>query len=243
MASAGGVKPDLLYFCDETSQVDDEYMAVGGLAVPRSNLQLVLSEIARHRARCGYASEVKWSTAKRRRQSIHYAFADLLADLVARKKVALHVKFAPFKEYAHTDSGPRGRVDTVSKMYYHLLLYRPAAMWGKERAIFVYPDDGDCTSYLPSMREALCAAAYRQHSCLPNCIREIAPRDSKREPILQLLDVTLGALTAARNDRELGDFKSQLRDHVLSLWGNPDLSVDSKRSAKTFSIWNTVPGR
>jgi hypothetical protein len=232
--------PDILYFCDESSQVDDRHMAVGGLAVSRERIPEILTAMWEARERCNYFSEVKWSTAKKRRASIHKDYAVLLRQLVRANHAAFHIRFAPFLEYDHKNAGPRGRIDTVSKMYYQLLLHRPAKYYGDKRHLYIHPDKGDCTSELADMRGALCAGAYHA-GAMPDCVKVIEPRDSAREPFLQLLDVTLGAFAARRNDRELGDTKAELRDFIIGLWGGVDLAKSTPMSNKAFNVWNATP--
>ena len=234
---------DILYFCDESSQVDDDFMAVGGLAITRARLPSIVERLDAIRAECQYHSEVKWNSAKKRRMSIHKAYADYLAELVTQRRAHLHLRFAPFGQYDHRSSGPRGRKDTVSKMYYQLLLHRPVAFYGPKLPIFVHPDEGDCTSYLQTMRGALCAAGYRRKGCRPDCVKVIEPRPSHREPLLQLLDVTLGAFTAMRNKRELGEAKADLAAHIHAIWGKPDTAISSDPKRRPFNIWNATPSR
>lgn len=232
---------DILYFCDETSQIDDDFMAVGGLAIRRGRIATIVADLRELNEQNGVISEVKWTTAKKRRVSVHSLYAEYLARLIRGGHAHLHIRFAPFNEYDHRNSGPRGRIDTVSKMYFQLLLHRAAAFYGRKGAIYVHPDNGDCTSYLPLMRDQLCAAAYRSQRCKPNCVRVIEPRDSSSEPMLQLLDVTLGAFAALRNGRELAETKQKLAEHVLDLHDAPDIKKNSPRTDRRFNIWNVEP--
>ena len=234
---------DILYFCDETSQVDDTYMAIGGLALRKGRVQEVSDAILAINEECSVTSEVKWSTVKRRRVSVHKRYVDLFFQLLDERKIHFHIRFAPFKQYIHKESGPRGRTDTVSKMYYQMLLHRPISFYGPMMRMHIFPDHGDCTSYLPSMRNQLCAAGYRTKGAVANCVPLIETRDSKREPLLQLLDVPLGALAALRNERELGDVKAELAAHVFERTGWKDLSGNSPQGQARLNLWNAEPSR
>jgi hypothetical protein len=68
--------------------------------------------------------------------------------------------------------------------------------------------------------------------------------DSKNEPMLQLLDVTLGPLTAYRNGRHLrpdaSNAKSELAVHAVTALGIKDLTKNQD-AGRWFSIWNVVP--
>ena len=232
---------DILYLCDESSQVDDPFMAVAGLAIRRSRVAEIASRLSEIRQECRFEPEVKWSSAKRRRMQIHRAYAEYLAELLRGGKASFHIRFAPFNEYDHNDSGPRKRTDTVSKMYYQLILHRAVSFYGKDSNIFVIPDDGDCTSQLANLRVPLCAAGYKTKGARPDCVKKIEPRSSKSEQILQLLDVTLGALTAERNKRDLGDYKTELKNSVLKLCGDLDVTVNTDMNERVLNVWNVTP--
>lgn len=231
----------MLYFCDESSQVNDAYMAIGGMALHVDRLPEILAGIRQINEECGVISEVKWSTAKKRRVSVHERYIDYFFELLEANKIHFHIRFAPFSEYRHAESGDRGRVDTVSKMYYQMIVHRPVAFYGPKLPIHVFPDHGGCTSYLPSIRGAICAEGYRTKGTRPNCVPIIEPRDSKREPLLQLLDVPLGALTALKNQRDLAEVKTALAARVLRRTGWDDLEGNSSQTEHRLNIWNVTP--
>jgi hypothetical protein len=80
---------------------------------------------------------------------------------------------------------------------------------------------------------------YDRH---PECIDSIECLDSAAEPILQLLDVSLGAFAALRNDRKLKGGKRHLADHAAELLGVRHLAKNYDEGVR-FSIWNAVPSR
>jgi hypothetical protein len=165
-----------------------------------------------------------------------------MVQLVTEGKVHLHLRFAPFKQYTHP--GPRRIYDTVSKMYYQLLLHRALNHYGTKYRLFIRPDDGACTSELEKFVDALHADGAVKYKSAPDCIHSIVCLDSKREPLLQFLDVSLGALTAYRNGRHLRpetrDAKRLLAEHAYATCGIPDLTKNSSERMKV-SIWNVVP--
>ena len=233
---------DILYFCDESSQIDDAFMGVAGLAVSRRMVGTIARELNELNLKSGYVgSEVKWSTLGKRKVCIHTLYVDYLFNLIANNMAHFHIRFAPFGEYDHSLSGERKRADTVSKMFYSLLLHRPVAFYGAKRAIYVYPDDGECTAYLPEMRNPLCAEGYWTLGAKPNCVKEIVPRSSKREPLLQLLDVTLGALTAVKNARQNGAAKTAVAAPVMNKNIVPDLTIGPAKHLRKFNVWNVTP--
>lgn len=228
----------VFYFCDETS-FHDPQMAVGGIAVTSDEINKVRDEIHALNEKNKVISEVKWETAKKRRQNVHQAYIEYLFDLTETNRAHLHVRFAPFDQYDHKKSGRNARLDTVGKMHYQLILHRPLKYYGDDWDLHIYPDNGVCTEKLPSMKDSL----NLNHEKRP--IKHIECRDSAKEPILQLLDVTLGALASYKNKRHERDganeVKTELAALVLKKTGLPSLDRSTGMSARRFNLWNVTP--
>jgi hypothetical protein len=147
-------------------------------------------------------------------------------------------------EYEH--DGDRHIFDTVSKSFYQLLLHRTVRYYGKDCQITVKPDNGECTRLLPGLKEALHIDGQLRYKTHPNCISAIIPTDSKTEPLLHLLDVPFGALTAYRNSRhlrdDLGAPKKELAEYAFNAFKLRSI-VGNRDDGCKFSIWNVIPRR
>lgn len=142
--------------------------------------------------------------------------------------------------YDHKLSGPRRKSDTVSKAYYNLIVHRAARFYGRSSDLHIRPDDGDCTARLHRFIGNMNSYAAKRYATDPNCIRSIHCRESKATHHLQLLDVTLGAMAAIRNERQLGPAKRDLAEYIQELW-DCDLTVSSPSAHRRFSVWNVTP--
>lgn len=229
------------YFCDESSFVDDEFMAVAGLALPDYELDAVTADLRKIQQKNRGPSETKWSNVKARTNAAHTAFVDYFYDALEAKRLHFHIRFAPFQKYDHRASGPKRRVDTTSKMHYQLLLHRAMRFYGKHYKLRIRPDGGDCTAALVDQIDSLHTWGQHNYGCKPGCIESIESRDSKREPLLQLLDVPLGAFTALRNKRQLIGPKKMLSEYVRDKFPNKDLAVNDGPNEMNFSVWNAIP--
>jgi hypothetical protein len=110
--------------------------------------------------------------------------------------------------------------------------------------VHVYPDDGQCTVLLPEMHDPLTVDAYKNFGAEGrDCVSAITPRCSKSEPMLQLLDVTLGALAAYKNGRHLKEgyspIKRELAEHAFKKTGWFTISGNSW--SKACNRWTVVP--
>ena len=208
-------------------------------AIPKivSDLQLI-------KAKVGKTGEVKWANAKSFGGVVHRGYIDYLFLLLGSRKAQFHIRFSDMNEYDHGLSGPRKKVDTVSKSFYQLMLHRPVKYYHGKANVHVYPDDGCCTEQLPDQLPKLKNDAWTKfgpegHSCP----QEITPRASKSEPLLQLLDVTLGALAALKNERHLADgyspIKRELAEYALKKTGW--LRIGGSNYDKRCNRWTVKP--
>ncbi len=233
----------LLYFCDESHIRTSDYMAVGGLAVRPERADKIAIDLAKIKIDCGLApnSEVKWAKCKKRYRSVHVPFLEYMFRAIDQGHVHLHVRLQPFKAYDHEKSGDRRQTDTVSKAYYQLLLHRAARYYGRSCRLLVRPDSGDCTAYLPKIIDGLNMDACQKFELSALPFVDIAPRDSKQEPLLQLLDVALGAIAAARNVTELQPRKQELVALTLKLGKIADIEKSHPLEQRGFNVWNVTP--
>lgn len=76
-------------------------------------------------------------------------------------------------------------------------------------------------------------------------MKQLVPCDSKECDLLQLNDVILGAVCAARNDRHLIEggriAKRALAVHVMEQSGLRTFKNNSPKTVKRFTVWNMVP--
>ena len=218
-------------------------MAIGGIAVAREAIPVIISRMKPICEQYGKTGEVKWKNAKYCGGMVHEGYIRLLFDLVKEGRLHFHIRFSRMDEYDHKLSGPRRKLDTVSKSFYQLLLHRPVAFYGKYADIFIYPDDGSCTRLLPDQLGALNWEGGITYSVSP--VKEIQPRSSEREPMLQLLDCTLGALAAYRNERHLNpdisETKKRLSALAFQLTKWPDISGSCWKDKKKLNRWNVTP--
>lgn len=220
-------------------------MAIGGLAIRPKRAVEVSRDILRINQEYGVTSEVMWKTAKRRRDNIYKAYIDLLHSLIEQNMAHLHIRIQPFSEYDHKRSGDNRETDTVSMAFYQILLHRAGRYYGKHCKILVRPDGGNCTSYLPKMMAGLNSEISKHYECEHATIGEITPLHSKAEPLLQLLDITLGAISFCRNgkhdDPEIGQFKKDLAHYAMNKFSVNTSWKSHPIEERNFNIWSVKP--
>lgn len=237
--SSEPTKSDLFYFCDENSFMREDYMGVGGLAIRKSRIPEIAKKLSEINAARNARGEIKWENTRDWGITVRKDYVDYMVQLIRKGVVHLHLRFAPFTQYDHKISGPRRVYDTVSKMYYQLLLHRAVNYYGSNCRIFIRPDNGACTSELEKFVDALHIDGTYRYKSDPDCIDSIICLNSTKEPLLQFLDVSLGALTAYRNGRHLLDTTSEakraLAEHAYHAFGVADLTKKPTRAAPSHT--------
>ncbi len=219
-------REDIYYFCDETSFIGEDYMGVGGLALRKSRIPEVVKRLTEIRSARGALGEIKWESTRDGNLAVRRDYVDYMVQLVTAGNVHLHIRFAPFAQYEHP--GPRRIYDTVSKMYYPLLLHRALKNYGQTCRLFIRPDDGACTIELEKFVDALHIEGFLRYKTASDCIHSIKCLNSRTEPLLQFVDVSLGALTAFRNSRHVRpgtrEAKRLLAEHAYAVFGIQNLT-------------------
>jgi hypothetical protein len=235
-------RDELYYFCDESSFLGEEYMTVGGFAVSRNGVGKITKELLAINETKRARGEIKWHNTRKRGVEVRKAYIDYLMKQIASNYIHFHIRFSPMNEYKH--DGDRREFDTVSKMFYQLLLHRPLRHYGKTCILRIRPDDGECTRLLPNFKNALLFDGQLTYDTQPDCIHSIVPQNSRRQPMLHLLDVMVGALTAFRNGRHLldtiGEPKRTLALYAFDAFGKADLKINRDEGNK-LSVWNVIP--
>lgn len=238
MAIIASAPLDPVTFFGDASSKGHDYMVAGGFAVSRHRIRQIEDRVAALRE-MGGTSEFHWSaytggsTRAAYEGLVEYAF-----QLVRDGNAALHVIVSPFKGYKHKRAPGENRDTSVNRMYYQLLLHRPARFYGKTRQIHVRLDAGNDSTDICAMREQLCAAAYNQYRTRPNCVRSLQSLPSEKSGIIQMADVILGGIAAKRNGIIHKTEKGRLADLILEHSGHPSWDKETHFNARRLTVWN-----
>ena len=216
-------------------------MSVGALVVPSQGIQLLLDELATIRKAHYATGEIKWNNTSKRETKVKIAPIDHFWLMLEKYRAHFHIRFAPFNEYSHDDF-PGKRFDTTNRMFYQLLLHRAVRIYGQFDRLHIRPDDGDCTANLEKFKAALGSQGFKLYRANHNCVADVICLSSKTEPVLQFVDVILGAMTALRNNRPLGEPKRLVADHMRDQLDGIDLASDYT-DGRRFTIWNAKPSK
>ncbi len=213
-------------------------MVAGGFAIAGERIAEIEARIAELRALANIR-EFHWADYRGgNRRKAYEQLVDYAFDLITAKQAALHIIIAKFKGYSHKAREGENRDTSINRMYYQLCLHRPARFYGKLRAIHIRFDAGNDSADICTLRNQLCADAYRKYRTLPNCVRTIEPVDSHKVGIVQMADVILGAVASKRNGVQHTNAKADLADYVLARSGHSAWSDCTPNHARFFTVWN-----
>lgn len=230
--------PTLSFFGDSSSK-HATYMVAGGLAVAGRRIHEIEDRIAKLRDDAGITSEFHWADYRGgRKQAAYEGLVKYAFELVHNRHAALHIIVAKFADYDHRAKEGEDKDTSVNRMYYQLFLHRLARFYGKDRAIHVRLDAGNDSRDICSMRNQLCADAYRSLNARPNCVRSIEPLKSHRMGLIQMADVIMGGVAAKVNEVQHTSPKGALADFVLRASGRHSWGVGTPSSARFLTVWH-----
>lgn len=201
--------------------------------------------IAALREQAGIKSEFHWANYRGgRKREAYEALVKYAFELVRQRNAALHVIIAEFGGYNHRRTDGENKDTSINRMYFQLLLHRVARYYGGKRAIHVRLDAGNDSADICSMRNELCAAAYKKYGAKPNCVRTLEPICSRSSGIIQMADVIVGAIAAKRNNVQHRSAKGALANLVLEHSGRNTWATDTPFWATKFlTVWNHKTAR
>ena len=99
----------------------------------------------------------------------------------------------------------------------------------------------ECSTPLEDLRRMINATLLRDHGIDQNPVKQLVSQHSHLDDILQINDVILGAVCAARNGKHLlastREAKRRIASRVLDKCGLETFEKSSPRGVHRFSVW------
>jgi hypothetical protein len=233
---------DYVFIADEAGISNDRYTVVGGLCMHRDTLAKACQTLQEYRQNHNMHAELKWQRVSNQKEAEYRALVEYFFALNNINHMHFHsIVFDSHQWNHHRYNGGDGDVG-LSKLYYQLLLHKFVKIYGAKGTLFVRLDHRNSQTPLEDIRRMLNATAARDHGIATEPVKQLVSEDSKKCDLLQLNDVILGAVCAARNGRHLvagcRPAKRELARLVLEKSGLETFDVDSPRNVSRFTIWN-----
>jgi hypothetical protein len=222
------------------------YDVLGGLWIPARHAEPLRAAITEARARHECTGEMKWS--KSSGSSVHPLYADVV-DLAA---AAIHAGRAKYKcividrrlvDNATWNDGDREL--GYFKAWWTLLMSRVQPGWRYRVRLDAL--NLQRSGRLQTLRDTLNATAIRDRGLSYPCCESVEPRDSKKDDLIQVVDLLTGAVgfhyAGGHTAPGSSPAKIELAERICARLRKPSLCVESKRTEAGFNIWKWTPRR
>lgn len=226
-------------YVDESSQTQNRYLLLGGLIIPTLTVDLAAAALGKARVPELPHGEMKWGKVSGSKAKAYRRYADCFFDAVEFRGVHFHslvvdtsgIDNASYNQ-GSTDIGFNKEVYQLARKFARLYL---------DRYFNLYPDQRQ-TSQLPSnLRDILNAGSRKSGDKREWPFRRCHFRDSSKTPMLQLVDILLGALAFAVNGHRdkpgCSPAKAELCSYILKRAGINYPDRDTNMRGK-YTIWH-----
>jgi len=231
-----------VFFADESGITQDRFTVVGGICLAKNGVGVAYDTVAAYREKYNMHSELKWSKISNKKQVEYEALVDIFFALNNNNRIQFHAIAFDNHTWNHQEFNNGDSDVGLSKLYFQLLYHQFVCRCHKYGKLAACLDQRNSSTSLHDFRSMINSKARRDFALDEDPLSVLISKDSKIDDLLQLNDVILGAVCAARNGRHLlqGGRKSKrdIATKVLEESGLKDFSVNSDRKINRFTIWN-----
>lgn len=232
--------PNLLYdiYIDESSQTKNRYLVIGGIGIPKLLVHDANACLAEARLPQLPHGELKWGKVSNTKLSAYGRAVKAFFDAPAFKAAHFHCLFVDTFAQNHREHNEGSREIGFNKEIYQLA--SKFARLYPEHLFHLYPDFRDTDQRPEELRLILNRGRRKKGDKRDWPFRRCHFRDSKQTPILQLVDLLMGAVAWNLNGHchavGASEAKTKLARYILGRAGVADCSRGTAMSGK-FTIW------
>lgn len=184
---------------------------------------------------------MKWGKVSAAKLSAYKRFVDCFFDATEFKGVHFHclVVDTSLLDHALFNAGSK-------EIGFNKEIYQLARKFAKVYPVglfHLYPDYRDTNQRPEDLRNILNHNRHKERDGRNWPFRRCQFRDSSKTPLLQLVDILLGAVAYGKNEHSKqpnpSPHKLELGRHIMRRAGIRDLAVDTSRTGK-FTVWHRV---
>jgi hypothetical protein len=222
-------------YCDESSITAKRYMLIGGLWVPWHAEDQLRDTLLHVREKHHLGAEMKWKKVSQSKLVAYKEFVNayLCAPWVEFKCIVLDTHMINYRDFHNNDK------DLGFYKFYFQIISRNLSPYN---LYWLYPDDRSNRhrDSLLTLKRAV-NGWWRNQGVKPNLLQAVEPRNSKKDDLLQLADILLGAIASEWNQDASSAGKLELADYIRSHIGCTSLAIATPRSRKKINIWKWEP--
>lgn len=231
----------IIAYADESSIAEHRFMALGFVAVAKTDVALLEQEISEFRASTNMTRELKWGKISNQKVEEYRAFIDLFFRWNTSGRLQFHCLILDRHRINHRKFSGGDAELGFYKFFYQLLLYRFGRNFSAHELEVML--DYRLTGYsLDNLRNVLNAGMRKKRYSRGSPFVIVQHVDSKTADVLQMLDVILGGIAYRKNGHHLKpdakQAKKTLSELILSKAGIGPSLANTPASATNFGIWN-----
>lgn len=243
VANARGAAPPpeqiLDIYIDESSQTKNRYLLLGGIIIPQVAVDAATGRL--HQARLPELphGEMKWGKVSKAKLAAYTRLIDTFFDAPEFDNSHFHCLVVDTHGIDNLKYNSGSREIGFNKEIYQL-----ATKFAKLYPVglfHLYPDFRETSQKPEDLRNILNHGRHKNRDGRDWPFRRCQFRDSSAVPLLQLVDILLGAVAYGKNEHYKQPHPSvpklTLGRHIMRRAGIRDLSVDTAKAGK-FTIWH-----
>jgi len=233
---------DYVFIADESGISNDRFIVVGGLAMHKSTMREAYRTLADFRETHNMRAELKWQRVSDQKLREYLALVDYFFFLNESGAINFHCIVFDAHQWNHKKYNDGSEDIGLSKLYFQLILHKFIRTYGEKGSLYARLDHRNSKTPLETIRRMLNNAAKSYGLSQP--LKQLVSCDSRACDLLQLNDVILGAVCAARNGRHLSAgrrAKREIATRIMERSGLGTFTQDSARWQDRFTVWNMRP--
>lgn len=226
-------------YIDESSQTKNRFLVLGGILLPASAVPNADSALKDARIPELPHGELKWGKVSRSKYDAYKRYADQFYDNDIFRTAKFHSLIVDTRQLNHAKFNKGSREIGFNKELYNLAT--KCARLQKTGIFHLYPDYRDTSQRPDDLRNILNHGRHKSGDNRDWPFRRCQFRDSATTPLLQLVDLLLGALAYGVNKHyeapDASKHKKDLARHILRRAGIRDLQKDTPMDGK-YTVWH-----
>ncbi|MCG7923253.1 MAG: DUF3800 domain-containing protein [Candidatus Thiodiazotropha lotti] len=232
-------------YIDETCQNNHHYMVIGGISLPTDLNSHITNCFDKLKSDNNIGGEVKWTKVSKSKLDAYMSLVDGYFRLCNQHQICFHSIIIDQTQVKHAKFN-QGDVETgFSKFIYQLLVSNIGRKYASKHGFNVYLDYrtiDDQEARLSELKNVMNNGISHRFSQHHKPYKRVEFRRSKKETLLQVSDLLIGAIGFHKNERHLitksSAHKKHLANHIARSVGVKTLGNNSPYNETKFNIWN-----
>ena len=225
-------------YCDESSTVKRKYMLIGGLWLPSQIEREIRNSLLDVKNNYGIQHELKWTKVSKTYFDIYRDFVNVFFDFqdLVFKCIIIDTSILDYQNYHNGDK------ELGFYKFYFFLISRNLIPNSKHY-LFTDSIDNREPNRLSDLKRII--NNWYKKNCDPDWapLINIEPKDSKKDELIQLVDILLGAVAFSWNQDGTSQGKTLLVKQITSNLGlnTKTLHFVTPKRFQKFNIWKWNP--